>query len=82
MKKLLFMMAVAMAVVSCKKDDKVVGKDKDGKETEIAIGSLDELDNDDLIELREAYGYKVSEDKDDYEDDYDDYSCGYKSKFD
>mgnify|MGYP006899531307 FL=1 len=25
-------MAVAMAVVSCKKDDKVVGKDKDGKE--------------------------------------------------
>ncbi|WP_286486397.1 DUF6263 family protein [Empedobacter falsenii] len=32
MKKLLFMMAVAMAVVSCKKDDKVVGKDKDGKE--------------------------------------------------
>ena len=25
-------MAVAMAVVSCKKEDKVVGKDKDGKE--------------------------------------------------
>jgi phage replication-related protein YjqB (UPF0714/DUF867 family) len=56
----------------------IIHKDKDGKETEIAIGSLDELDNDDLIELREAYGYKVSEDK----DDYDDYSCGYKSKFD
>ena len=32
MKKVLFMMAVAVAVVSCKKDDKVVGKDKDGKE--------------------------------------------------
>ena len=60
----------------------IIHKDKDGKETEIAIGSLDELDNDDLIELREAYGYKVSEDKDDCEDDYDDYSCGYKSKFD
>ena len=32
MKKVLFMMAVAVAVASCKKDDKVVGKDKDGKE--------------------------------------------------
>jgi hypothetical protein len=32
MKKIVFMIAVAIAVVSCKKDDKVVGKDKDGKE--------------------------------------------------
>ena len=32
MKKVLFMMAVAVAVASCKKDDKVVGKDKDRKE--------------------------------------------------
>lgn len=32
MKKLVFVMAVLMTVASCKKEDKVVGKDKDGKE--------------------------------------------------
>ena len=54
-------------------------KDKDSNETEIVISSLDELNDDELLELRELYKYK-EESMDSNEED-DDYANIYKSKF-